>query len=127
MQEIAHSHTLNTTFALSLCPGLYMYLRLNYFLLCSHLLLLILCRSSLALLAPSHHALCVVSPSPAPQTQPCLRQWRRYSSGPDQSGNQSFVMNTFLGKMETAELLPFPEGVIQRNHCGSQDCIVLLY
>ena len=25
-------------------------------------------------------------------------------------------MNTFLGKMETAELFPFPEGVIQKCH-----------
>ena len=66
-------------------------------------------RTSLAALPSSHHAVCVISPSPAPQTQPC---WRRcgYSSTPDQSWNQSFVMNSFLGKMETAELFPFPEG-----------------
>ena len=33
---------------------------------------------------------------------------RGYSS--DATGNKSFVMNSFLGKMETAELFPFPEG-----------------
>jgi hypothetical protein len=55
----------------------------------------------------------VVSPSPTPRTQTCLQQWRRYSSGPDQSG---FVMNTFLGncKMELGELFPFLEGVVQK-------------
>jgi very long chain acyl-CoA dehydrogenase len=38
------------------------------------------------------------------------QRWRAYSTADaEETNNQSFVMNTFLGKMETAELFPFPE------------------
>ena len=60
---------------------------------------------ALVAIPSSLHAL---RPSGAVHGRPC---WSRgYSSGPDQPANQSFVMNSFLGKMETAELFPFPEG-----------------
>lgn len=36
--------------------------------------------------------------------------WRHYSSA---SENKSFIMNSFLGKMETSELFPFPDGMIR--------------
>lgn len=74
-----------------------------------------LCSIALAALAAAAAAAALT----VPVARPALssgHQWRAFSSTASrqqqqESENKSFVMNTFLGRAETAELFPFPEAL----------------